>query len=73
MTTYTTAAGPGIRKIHDDLVCRGGRLVEQELSEFCVHLRGHLSGVHGGERLGALVLRECCVSAIGGVQQLSAL
>jgi hypothetical protein len=32
MTVCTSGAGPGIHEIHDDLVRRGGRLVDKEFS-----------------------------------------
>ena len=73
MTACTTAAGPGIRRVHNDLVHRCGRLVDEELCQECVHLRGHVGGVHGGECLGAGVFYQCGVTAIGGAQQSSAL
>ena len=73
MATCTTAAGPGLRQICDDLVDRGGWPVEQELSELCMYVGSRLGGVQGGKRLGAAVLHERRITSIGGAKQSSAL
>jgi hypothetical protein len=69
----TPRAGPRLREIHHDVVCRGRRLVVENFSESSVHTGSHLGGVHGGKRIAVLVLHECGVAAILGAQQSSAL